>query len=428
MTGCAAINNPVANGIPVRRVPPELLAESKEGLATIPLTSLRQNPPKDYRLAPDDVLGVWIEGVLGKKDEVPPIHLVTDSKLPPSLGFPIPVRADGTINLPYVPPIKVNGLTIEETQEEIRKAYTVEKKILQPGRERILVSLQAPREYHILVIRGDSGENTAGQSVLGGRTVGFFLGAGGAGTGIRHGQGFSIKLPAYENDVLNALARTGGFPGSDAVNEIVIERGSLTDKDIAADTLQRMPDTLRVGDGNKQIIRIPLRMQPGEKLPFTREDIILKTGDVVYIAPRTQDVYYTAGLIPPGEYPLPRDRDLDVVEAISRIGGIINSGGLNSSNIGGATVNTGFGIPSPSLVTVIRRTADGGQFPICVDMNCALVDARERILIQPRDIIVLQERPQDAVARYITGIINFNIVYRFLTSSRASGIFTFNAP
>ena len=39
----------------------------------------------------------------------------------------------------------------------------------------------------------------------------------GGGRGTRRGTGFALDLPAYENDVLNALAQTGGFPGTDAV-------------------------------------------------------------------------------------------------------------------------------------------------------------------------------------------------------------------
>ena len=35
---------------------------------------------------------------------------------------------------------------------EIIKAYTVTNKILQPGRERIIVTLAQPRRYHILVV------------------------------------------------------------------------------------------------------------------------------------------------------------------------------------------------------------------------------------------------------------------------------------
>src|SRR2546423_787253 len=67
VTGCASLTNPVANGIPVRLLPPELLGEPKGAMESIPLTSLRQPPPDAYRFAPEDVLGIWIEGILGEK-------------------------------------------------------------------------------------------------------------------------------------------------------------------------------------------------------------------------------------------------------------------------------------------------------------------------------------------------------------------------
>src|SRR5437870_1643826 len=36
LSGCAALTNPVANGVPVRRLPPELLGEPKEGAQPLP--------------------------------------------------------------------------------------------------------------------------------------------------------------------------------------------------------------------------------------------------------------------------------------------------------------------------------------------------------------------------------------------------------
>ena len=54
LSGCAALTNPVANGVPVRRLPPELLGEPKEGTRPLPLTLLRQKPPAAYRLGPED--------------------------------------------------------------------------------------------------------------------------------------------------------------------------------------------------------------------------------------------------------------------------------------------------------------------------------------------------------------------------------------
>src|SRR5579862_1168363 len=61
--GCAALSNPVADGIPVSRLPDDIRGKHKDDERTIPLTMLRQRQPDAYRLAPGDVLGIWIEGV-----------------------------------------------------------------------------------------------------------------------------------------------------------------------------------------------------------------------------------------------------------------------------------------------------------------------------------------------------------------------------
>ena len=347
---------------------------------------------------------------------------------PPILGLPIPIRDDGTILLPYVPPIQVRGMTLEEAQEALRRAYSVDRQILKAGEERILLTLQRRRQYHILVIREDapSGE-TAGEAGTGqGHGVGFSLSFGGGGPGTRRGAGYSLDLPAYENDVLNALSQTGGFPGTDAVNEVLIYRGSSSGEKDRADLLSALPACpsgagLPLGGAGTRVIRIPLRVRPGETPQFTPEDVVLQTGDIVHIEARKADVYYVGGLLPSGEYPLPRNTDLDVVEAIARVGGPINAGLLNPLNISGSISTLGIGSPSPSLVSVVRRTPDGGQFTIRVDLNRALRDPRERILIQPKDLIMLQETPEEAIARYILESVQLNVVYTFLNSSRALG-------
>jgi protein involved in polysaccharide export with SLBB domain len=423
-SGCAALSNPVANGIPVRRLSPELLAESREDLERTPLSLLRQPAPPAYKLAPGDILGIWIEGVLGQPGQAPPIQL-NEFGQQPSIGYPIPVRADGTISLPLVPALKVEGRTVEETEDAIRKAYTLDKAILKAGQERIITTLLRPREYHILVIRQDSATRNEPQpSSTGGgtRTAGFVINFGAGAQGSRRGTGFAINLPAYQNDVLNALARTGGFPGSDAVDEVIIERGSgwpggigpMPGKDGEA-------PLWTPGAPGVQRIRIPLRHKPGQPPFFRPEDIVLQDGDIVFIEAREADVFYTAGLLPTGEFVLPRDIDLDVVEAIARVGGTINSGGINTTNINGTLFVPGLGSPSPTLVSVIRQTPGCGQVTIRVDLDLALRDPRERILIKPRDIIILQERPSEAVARYFTQVFNFSFIYNFLNTSHAQG-------
>src|SRR5262249_38035105 len=156
-----------------------------------------------------DVLGVWIEGVLGDKNQPPPVRIPEVANTPPAVGYPVPVREDGTIALPLINPVNVKGKSLAEAQAEVIKAYTVTRKILQPGRERVIFTLMRPRQYHALVVRQDSGGLTVGTTGLIGNT--------------KRGTGFVLDLPAYENDVLNALARTGGLPGLDADNEVIIQ-------------------------------------------------------------------------------------------------------------------------------------------------------------------------------------------------------------
>jgi protein involved in polysaccharide export with SLBB domain len=425
--GCAAVTNPVANGIPVQRLPLELLAESKADLENLPLTSLRQPPPDAYKLAPEDVLGVWIDGVLGEKGQVPPVRFSENSKLPPAVGIPVPVRANGTINLPLVDPIKVSGMTLDEAEIAIRKAFTIDKKIIQPGRDRIYVTLQQARQYHILVIRQDSGLNTAANpaGVPGGgnNATGFVISPGGSSPGlVRSGRGFAIDLAAYENDVLNALARTGGFPGSDAANEIVVERGAFKGNQEKTDLLKKINESSNGASpqDSATITRIPLRFRKNEKPALTPAAITLHTGDVVYIAARPESFFYTGGLLPSAKYLLPRDSDLDVVEAIIQAGGVINSGGVSPLNVQGTTQVSGIGSPSPRSVSVLRKTPNGGQALISVDLARAQRDPRERILIQAKDIIILQQDPQDAIANYLSNQLHFLFNYTLINTSRAN--------
>jgi hypothetical protein len=125
---------------------------------------------------------------------------------------------------------------------------------------------------------------------------------------------------------------------------------------------------------------------------------------------------------------LPRDQDIDVLEAITVVGGTIDAGLTNAANVNGSFVTAGIGSPSPSLLTVIRRTPNGGQIAIRVDLNKALIDPRERILVQPRDLLILEETPEEAFGRYLLQKFDFSFVYTFLKSSRALGTFNTALP
>ena len=80
MGGCTALTNPVADGIPVRLLPPEIVGPAKTHYQTIPLNLLRQSQPEVYKLDTGDVLGVYVEGFLGEKN-VPSVLPVCQKKV-----------------------------------------------------------------------------------------------------------------------------------------------------------------------------------------------------------------------------------------------------------------------------------------------------------------------------------------------------------
>jgi protein involved in polysaccharide export with SLBB domain len=390
--GCASWANPMAHAaIPVHRLPAEVFGLPREEERTIPLTLLRQQPPDIYLLDAGDVLGVFVEGILGNRGEAPPVIQLAQiqpsgSILPPAVGFPIPIQENGTLILPLIDPLQVKGKSLIEVQEMIRNAYTLGR-FLQPG-ARILVTLARERLYHVTVIRQDGG--------------GVLVSAAGQLTNSRRGTGISLELEAYKNDVLQALARSGGLPGLDATNTIVIQRGKPP---------EYQPGTPEsVVAASQQQVRIPLRMRPNEPLPFRPEDVILKSGDIIFIESRDTEVYYTGGLLPVGEFILPRDYDLDVLEAVTQARGPLFNGAQNFNNLGGNIFAPGLGFPSPSLLTVIRKTPHCGQIVIRVDLNRAALDPRERILVQPGDFLVLQETLGESLTRYLTTRIAYNFL------------------
>lgn len=431
-SGCASLTNPLANGIPVRLVPPELLnaGPPRESLHTLPLSLLGQKRPKEYRLAPNDVLGVYVEGVLpatnpDQSTKDPPVYFPSDldprggsgTGLPPVLGYPMPIRGDGTVALPLIDPLVLDGKSMAEATETIRDAY-VKKGIILPGRERIIVGLMQPRQTRVRVIR----QETGGFNVT---PAGYM-----AISQIKRGVGQNVTLRAYENDVLTALTSSGGLPGLDVYDRIIIfkqaEGNAAMEESL--ESLAPGQDPLAGESRWPRVIQIPTRVVPGWPLPFKPEDVILDNGDVVFLESRAMEVYYTGGLLPSGEQQLPRDYDLDVLEAVMKVSGSLLNGSFGGNNLSGLLVQPGFGNPSPALLTVLRRTPSGSQVPIVVDLRRAMRDPRERILVQAGDVLILQEFRGQAIARFVQQTFTlgnttsiFNII-RLATPATASAV------
>jgi protein involved in polysaccharide export with SLBB domain len=417
--GCAALTNPVADGVPVRRLPAEVLGRPKSEMQPVPLTLLRQKEIDPYRLDKGDVLAIVADEVIAPAGTQAPVRLPDPTDDTAAVGFPVPVNEDGTISLPRMNPLPVKGKTLAEVERLVRDAVTGKL----PGypelvkNPRVTVQILQKRRYQVLVVREDTLGNfipyqaQPGQPVLGGN---------------KKGSGYTLNLQAGENDVLRALNATGGPPGLDARNEVVILRatpgtGIPVDPNCSPEEMAR-----RIAAGTA--IRIPLRVYPDQPLTIREEDIMLKDGDILLIEARDTEVYYTAGIIGGGQYPLPRDYDLDIIQAIAQVRGPLINGSFSQNAFVAQAVNTGIGNPNPSLCTVLRQLPDRRQLPIVVDINRAFIDPRERLLILPGDIIVLQERPGEAFARYLTQTIRFNTIVESVRSGSWTQTIVGNNP
>ena len=125
-SGCATM---MKGAIPASQLPPELMAQAHCPRTPIDFTLLRQPPPPSYLVGPRDILGIYIQDILGRSDEPPPVFALVQapnsSDAPLAVGNPVTVADDGTIILPRIPPMRVAGLTIPQIDAAIRRAYTM---------------------------------------------------------------------------------------------------------------------------------------------------------------------------------------------------------------------------------------------------------------------------------------------------------------
>lgn len=397
LTGCAHVRH----SIPVHRLnEPKIADAPRSSQEPINFLRLRQDPPPVYLLGRGDVLGIYIENVLGSAETPMPVRFPEEgSELPPAIGYPTPVREDGTLSLPFVPPIHAEGLTLPQVERLITAAYTIDTGLFEPQQFRILLTLMKQRTYHVLVIREDRTEpRIRREGEIGGNLI---LGGG------KRGEAFALELDAYHNDVLHALSETGGLPGVDAKNEVTILRGAFKDADTLEPYIRTYIDDAdssltpeglgEILSPNPNVVKIPLRVGPYDPpVQLTEDDITLNSGDVVFIESRDAEVFYTGGLLQGGQFPIPRDYDLDVLGGIAMAGGSIAAAAGGSGTVGGPS-RGGVGSIFPPTRVIVVRQVNGQQVSIRLCLTRAITDPSQRILVQPNDLILLEYTPLELV-------------------------------
>jgi len=405
-SGCNALLFRIRGSVNPHALPENLLAKTRNYRVPIDYRTLGQSPPTVYRLDSGDVLGIAIDGILPFSAPTaaptsPPVNFPeSDSRLPPSTGFPVAVHENGTILMPGIAPILVRGMSVDEVRETLVKVYSENSKAKR-GEFYPLVSLLRQRTYNISVIRRDLGETSSA----------------------------SIQLEAYRNDVLNALLKTGGLPGDDAKDQVTILRQHRSDSTPMVGKTPMVSFQNTDPRNNSINTQISYRnryspetlppptwheFEPPETIPLTRyagpsgqcvdgyitgynQSSILYEGDIIYIESRESEVFYTTGLIPGGQHPIPRDYDIDIFDAMAIAG---YSYGKAQGTGGGLVAITGV---TPTQLFVFRKTNDEyGEIPIKIDLVKAVTDPRERLVIKAGDKLLLRYTPAEEATNFGT--------------------------
>ena len=334
--------------------------------------------PQDYLLGPGDRLEITIPNLYDQLEAIPTLA--------------VQVMADGAVHLPLVDAVHVSGANLAVAQEAITAAYRQQDIIKHP---RVTVSLQEKAEFDVSVL----GEVT--------------------NPGV-------YSLPRYQNDVAHAIAQAGGFTETAAEVIEIHRRGHpirmthdmepIETPGPAGQLGRRLPaDGASVDNGvpgsweettpsvgqpslaghEKMVVRIPLRGMPpsiviGDEViacgRLSSEEIALRSGDVIVIPRKRDDVFFVVGPLDQGRvvnftvtaqdrqlgnaFLIPNNRDIDVVTAVAMAGYIDP-------------------IDSPSTVTVQRAVPGAPPLLVHVDLIRARADWNENFYVEPGDIIYL---------------------------------------
>ena len=95
------------------------------------------------RIRPGDIVALYLDGVLpftppNAPPTPPPVTKLDSGAV--VTGYPLAVASDGTIAVPLIEPVKIEGMTIREAEQVIRKAY-INNDILRPEKARPMMTI-----------------------------------------------------------------------------------------------------------------------------------------------------------------------------------------------------------------------------------------------------------------------------------------------
>jgi polysaccharide export outer membrane protein len=317
-------------------LPPEYRVAARPTKRTINLAGIAAPGAAESRIAAGDLLEATISSGRDGETVEPVLARVSD---------------DGQADVPLVGPVQVGGLEPFEASQAVAHA-AIERGIY--------------RRPHVTLEIKSKAVNRV--TVMGAVTT----------PGVH-------ELPRSSCDLVKALAMAGGLT-EDAGTVVEIIRQPSAPADAASVALASYQSSLAWSPPAPQTTRVDMASLAGGA-----SDYRLGDRDMVMVLPRDKEMLYITGLVKsPGQFELPRDQEVRLLDAIAM------SGGVKS--------------PVADRVLIIRRVPGRQEpVPIQASMRVAKINGSENLVLAANDVVSVEQTPATAVVDAVLRLLRMTV-------------------
>jgi len=383
-------------------------------LRPLQLASLGGPVTSEIRIHSGDMLDVTVSDLIGE-----------------NAYYPVPTRVldDGTVRLPLVGSVALAGLSIPGAEQAIFAAYSSQGMLKKP---QVTVGLRETRKIRVYVLGAVNKPGLYDLNATEADLLCALVSAGGlnadAGTIVevrrRLTPGSTPSTPRKDRNIVQSGYKAPSL--QDPLPGVCLANGWQKEYDVVPEgkAVSSYHPNAKVGAPSPSVRKLPsnvlradatsepaLMEVPGQTVPFSaggqivRLDLTsekdkqrvtqgfrLENGDTISIDDRKVKPIYVVGMVGrPGEYQLPVDRDLRVLEAIGL------AGGTDRNSL-------------PNKVLVIRQRPDGsGVVAVRIDLNNAKKDNAQNIRLMAGDTVSVEETVMSYTRGLLRGAVRFGI-------------------
>ncbi len=328
-------------------LPVAYAAKPIEKLNTADLSRLASHSIRSNQIGIGDILEVAVFAGYGDEETKP---------------NKVNVAADGTIDVPLIGPVQVDGRTPEEAQFAIADA----------ARQRDVF-----RTPHVSVRMEEQRVNRITVSGAVNETM-------------------TVELPRNNSTLLHAIVAAGGLT-DDASTEVTIRRPSLAAN--TPDALRGNP--LRLAGSNSSVVLASYEEEQGDSASTFEVNLVSATeegdgvyflddGDAVHVKKRPERKIRVTGLVKsPGEFDMPVDEDLYLLDALALAGD--------------TSLQTADSV-------VVSRRLPGTNGRVAIKASVREVKLNEgNILLQANDVVTVETTPVTVAFETLKTFFRFSL-------------------